>query len=240
MATTHDTDDGHVGSWEQRSRIVLTPVAAPSILGLYGFAAATFIVASHMAGWYGDGNSALYLFPFAAVFGGLAQFVAGVVSYRARDGLATAMHGMWGSFWMAYGILYLLFALKVLTEPTGAFPELGFWFITLAAITWVGTVAASAESAGLMTVLGVLATGATLAAIAFLTDTSWVETAAGWVLVASAVAAFYVASALMLEGSFGKVVLPLGKYSKESNTPGSMLTYPIENPSGMPGVKVGQ
>src|SRR5919198_1326377 len=35
------------------TRVVLQPVAAPSILGLYGFAGATFIVAANLAGWYG-------------------------------------------------------------------------------------------------------------------------------------------------------------------------------------------
>jgi hypothetical protein len=38
-------------------------------------------------------------------------------AYRARDGLATAMHGMWGAFWMAYGLLFLLVATKTLTVP---------------------------------------------------------------------------------------------------------------------------
>jgi len=31
--------------------------------------------------------------------------MAGMWAYRARDAVATAMHGMWGSFWIAYGIL---------------------------------------------------------------------------------------------------------------------------------------
>ncbi|HEX5584977.1 GPR1/FUN34/YaaH family transporter, partial [Gaiella sp.] len=87
------------------ARITLSPIAPPSILGLFGFSGATLIVAAWMAGWYGDATTPQYLFPFAAIFGGLAQFLAGMWAYRARDGLATAMHGMWGSFWMAFGIL---------------------------------------------------------------------------------------------------------------------------------------
>jgi succinate-acetate transporter protein len=124
---------------DDRTRIFLQPIAAPSILGLYGFFGATFIVATYLAGWYGGTNVPYYLFPFAAFFGGLAQFLAGMWSYKARDGLATAMHGMWGSFWMAYGLLYFLAATGTVTLPTGPFVELGFWFIVLAAITWVGT-----------------------------------------------------------------------------------------------------
>ena len=87
------------------------------MLGLFGFAGATFIVASNMAGWWGTPESGLALAPFAAMFGGLAQFLAGMWAYRARDAIATAMHGMWGAFWLAYGILNILLAAGALTAP---------------------------------------------------------------------------------------------------------------------------
>src|ERR1700752_4522441 len=79
-----------------RARIYLQPIAAPSILGLYGFAGATFMVAANMAHWYGTPGSPADLAPFAGVFGGFAQFMAGMWEFRGRDGLATAMHGMGG------------------------------------------------------------------------------------------------------------------------------------------------
>jgi hypothetical protein len=225
---------------DSRVRVMLQPIAAPSILGLFGFAGATFMVAAHLAGWFGTTQSGQYLFPFAAMFGGLAQFLAGMWAYRARDGIATAMHGMWGSFWLAYGILNLLAAAGALTIPTGTFPELGFWFLVLAAITLAGTIAAAFESFGLMAVLAPLATGSAFAAIHYLTGgTAW-QTAAGWVLLASSWIAFYVASAMMLEGAAGKVVLPLGKPVIAANKPGTRVTYPVEWPLGEPGVRQGQ
>jgi succinate-acetate transporter protein len=174
------------------------------------------------------------------MFGGLAQFLAGMWAYRARDAIATAMHGMWGAFWLAYGILNALFVTKVLTEPVGAFPELGWWFIALAAITAVGALAALFENVALFGVLGTLTSGATLAAIAFIEGNSGVEKAAGWVFVASAGLAWYVASAMMLASAAGKVVLPLGKYKMEANRPGEKVTYPIEYEWAEPGVRKGQ
>jgi uncharacterized protein len=214
--------------------VSLQPIAAPSILGLYGFAGATFIVAAHMANWYGDARSTLYLFPFAALFGGLAQFLAGMWAYRARDGLATAMHGMWGAFWLAFGLLYLLFATGRLAEPQGAFPELGYWFIVLAAITWVGTWAALATNWALVAVLAFLAAGSTCAAVAFLLGSTGWEQVAGWLFIISAICAWYTASALMLEGSYGHAILPVFKTQPAMQAPRFAVGL------GEPGVMHGQ
>jgi succinate-acetate transporter protein len=226
--------DGNNPNNHEQTTIFLSPIAAPSILGLYGFAGATFIVAANLAGWYGPSNAPLFLFPFAAFFGGLAQFLAGMWSYRARDALATAMHGMWGSFWMAYGLLYTMIAAGLITPPSGAFPELGFWFIALAAITWIGSFAALAVGQALFWVLGTLAAGSTIMAIAQLSGSPTLTIAAGWVFIASAVLAWYTASGLMLEAVYGRQVLPLGTTKRTEERP------PLADGIGEPGVIRGQ
>jgi succinate-acetate transporter protein len=226
--------------WLGHTRVFLQPIAAPSILGLFGFAGATFIVAANMAGWYGTTRSAIYLFPFAAAFGGLAQFAAGMWAFRARDGLATAMHGMWGSFWMAYGVLHLLAAVGTLTLPTGSFPELGFWFLALAVITGLGTIAALGENLSITAFLGLLTVGAALAAVYFLTGSGTWETVAGWVLLASSVVATYTAGAMMIAASWGRIVLPLGEYRKAADVNGRRPIDALQYEFGEPGVKKGQ
>ncbi|HKN96210.1 MAG TPA: acetate uptake transporter [Pseudonocardiaceae bacterium] len=228
--------------WRTHTQISLQPVAAPSILGLFGFAAATFMVAANLAGWYGNDSTPLVLFPFAAIFGGVAQFLAGMWSYRARDGLATAMHGMWGSFWIAYGLYFLLVGTHVLPAPTASHTAqvgFGYWFIVLAAITWMGAAAAVAENIGLTLVLVTLAAGSTLLAIGWVASITAIVPIGGIVLVASAVIAFYTAGAMMLRGTFGRVVLPVGR-PRKANTPGSIPVQPIQYEYGEPGVKVGQ
>lgn len=247
MSATPDTITSHqhnghrdLADWREHTRVFLQPIAAPSILGLFGFAAATFMVSTYLARWYGTTTSPQFLFPFAATFGGLAQFAAGMWAYRARDGLATAMHGMWGAFWLAYGILFLLVALRALTLPAGRFAELGFWFLPLAAITASGAIAATAESIGLTAVLTTLAAGSGLLAVGYLTGGAGWLTAGGWVLFASAVLAWYTASAMMIESTFGRVVLPLGKTSRTANVPGRVAHQPIEFALGEPGVRHGQ
>ena len=212
-------------------RIYLQPIAAPSILGLYGFAGATFMVAAHFAGWYGGPDTALYLFPFAALFGGLAQFLAGMWAFKARDGLATAAHGTWGSFWMAFGLLYFLVLDGKIGAPAILSPALGYWFIVLAAITWMCSVAAFGENIGLASVLVVLAIGATLEAVARLIGSGGVHIAAGYAFVISAIIAWWVASAMMFEEAYGHPVVTLGKKIRGTS---------VTNGIGEPGVIRGQ
>jgi succinate-acetate transporter protein len=226
--------------WLGHTRVVLQPIAAPSILGLFGFAGATFVVAANMAGWYGTPRSAIYLFPFAAAFGGLAQFAAGMWAFRARDGLATAMHSTWGAFWMAYGVLYLLDAVGVLTLPTGRFPELGFWFLALAVITGLGTIAALGVNLSISATLGLLTAGAAFAALHFLTGSGTWETVAGWVLLASSVAAAYTAGAMMIASTWGRALLPLGDYRTAARVPGRRQIDALQYEFGEPGVRQGQ
>jgi len=220
------------------TRINLQPIAAPSILGLYAFAGSTLMVAANMAGWYGNSSTALYLIPFTTVFGGIAQFVAGMWAYKARDAIATAMHGTWGSFWVGFGILQLLMATGTIPPNTGpTFPALGYWFIVLAAITIMGTIAATAKNLALALTLGTLSSGSIFAALAQLFDSSpgmgW-ETAAGYTLIVSAICAWYTASALMFEGVSGRAVLPVGTSWLTRKAP------TIATGEGEPGVAKGQ
>jgi hypothetical protein len=226
--------------WRDRTRVFLQPIAAPAVLGLFGFAGATFMVAANLAGWYGNAKSGIYLFPFAATFGGVAQFAAAMWSYRARDALATGMFGMFGAFWVAYGVLNLLAATKTITIPAGKFPELAFWFFVIAAITASGAVAASARNLVLTLILATVAVGEALLGVGrYGGGTAWIHSG-GWVLIAAAILAFYAASAMLYAASWGRTVLPMGDYSREATVPGGRAVIPLEFEAGEPGVRKGQ
>jgi uncharacterized protein len=223
----------------ERAQVYLQPIAAPSILGLYGFAGSTFIVAAHLAKWYGGPETFLFVFPFAFFFGGLAQFLSGMWAYKARDALATAMHGMWGAFWLGWGVLNLLFATGTLKETNPDFaPAFGYWFLALGAITLVGAIAATVENGALAAVLHTLWIASGLLAIGFLTSGDPVNSVwtiiAGWVFILSALLAFYTASALLFEGILGRPVLPVWPTQKALQEP------PFVSGEGEPGVAKGQ
>jgi len=190
-------------------------MASPWILGLYGLAGATFIVFAHMAGWFGGPQSASFLFPLAAILGGLVPLLAAMWAYAARDGLATAMLGTWGAFWIGYGLLNSIPATEQLLERQGARPELAYWFIPLAAITWMGAAAATRVSRALVTVLTVLSTAATLTAIGEGLGLHGITVLAAWVFIVAAICAWYTSTAIMLGESFASEVLPLGLFRED-------------------------
>jgi hypothetical protein len=235
---TRVSSNGHVAG-PIPAQIVLQPIAAPSILGLFGLATASFVVGAHTAGWYGNSGTPLYLAAFVALFGGLAQFLAGMWAFKARDSVATVIHGSWGAFWGAYGLLYLLVASGTLSLAA-VNQNYGFWYIPLAAITGVSIFATLASNGVLSTTLLVFTIGSVIAAIATLVgDATWIKVA-GWVFMLGALFAWYVGSALLLEGSWRRVILPLGRTQHGTNRPGSIAIDPVEYPLGEPGVRMGQ
>jgi uncharacterized protein len=238
--------EDHEG-WVARSRVFLTPIAAPSIMGLFGLAIATLMLGAWQAGWYGTAATPLIIWPFALFAGGVMQAIAAVASFRARDGVAVAVHTTWASFFAGWGILQLLVATHIMAPiAIGATnPSFAFWFIALTLVTGLCMLAAVGQNLGMALMLAFLTLATTLTAAGFYAGSGIVVNAGGYLFVCSAVVAWLVAGALMLENSFGRTVIPIGKYSngkwsKQANIPGKVATDPIAYPVGMPGVRVGQ
>jgi hypothetical protein len=233
--------EDHEG-WMARSRVSLTPIAAPSIMGLFGFMIATLMLGAWQAGWYGSAVTPLLIWPFALAAGGVLQSIAAIVSFRARDGVAVAAHTAWGSFWIAWGILELLVSTHVLPFiPLGVTdPSFAMWFVGLAAVTSFAALGALAQNLGIFTVLSTLTAAAALTAAGDFAGSLGTLQAGGWLFVVSAAAAWLTAGAMVLEHSFGRTIIPLGRWSARANIPGARATDPLAYPAGMPGVRVGQ
>lgn len=228
--------------WTHRSRIVLSPIAAPSILGLFGFFTATIMVGTNLAGWWGGPDAGLSLWPFALMFGGVAQLLAAVWSFRARDGLAVGVHGAWGSFWIAWGVMQILVMTGMMTAIPLGTSNIAFamWFVPLAALTGMAAFASLSESLGLFVVLAALAGGSGVFAAGLWAGNVTLDRIAGWLFVISAAAAWYTASAMMFSSTTGRTVLPLGKWKADANVPLRAPVTPIEYAAGEPGVRLGQ
>jgi hypothetical protein len=233
--------EDHEG-WVARSRVMLTPIAAPSIMGLFGFAMATVMLGAYQAGWYGTAVTPLVIWPLALFAGGIMQGVAAIASLRARDGVAVAVHTAWASFWVGWGILQLLVAVHVMAPiPLGAAsPSFAMWFVVLTLVTFWGALGALAQNMLVFLTLGVLTAASAVTAAGIWAGSLGTVNAGGWLFVISAAAAWLAGGAMVLEHSFGRSIIPVGKWSKAANVPGAKVTDPIAYPAGMPGVRVGQ
>lgn len=203
------------------ARVLLQPIAAPSVLGYFALASALIIYGSWFAGGWGGPASPHVFFPFLLLFGGVGQFAAAMWSYRARNAVAAALHGSWSAFFLGVSIMYLLATTHTIVVPApGAhFASLGQWFIYMAVITWTTAFAVLARSRGGFLAQATLAAAATIAAPALLVGSSGWTAVAGWVMVAAAAGAYAQGGALML---------------------GLRSAKPVQFAHGDPGVKVGQ
>ncbi|WP_161791022.1 acetate uptake transporter family protein [Actinomadura welshii] len=237
-------EPGEHAFWEDRTRIFLQPIAAPSILGLFGLATATMMVGAWEAEWYGGPLTPLILWPLV-LFAGIAQILAGMWAYRARDGIATAIHGMWGAFWTAWGLLFALVsvgAFPAALAPVPGNPSEGFafWYIALAAITGLCALAALAENLVLAVLLACLSAAAGFTAGGFWAPSDWASDVGGWLFVVTAVLALYAAAAMMMENTFGRTILPLFRVRGAAEARGRRAARPLQYRQGQPGVKIGQ
>jgi uncharacterized protein len=218
-----------------QSGVFLQPIAHPSVLGSFAFGGTAFLLGAHWANWF-SGNDA-FLFPFFAFFGGMTQVLCAMWAFRSRDKLASAMFGTWGSFWLAYGVLQLLFATGTLTQPSPIFAELGFWFIVLGAISFSGMLAAFAINVCVASVLLAITAGSGFAAYGYITGmANWIPIA-GALFMVSGFLAWYVATAMLLHGAFRKTILPLWRVKNEDR--GKRDTTSYQDFADEPGVKMG-
>jgi succinate-acetate transporter protein len=229
------------------ARVYLTPIAPPATLGLFGFFASTMVVSTWILGWWGTpAGSPPTMFEMAAFFGGLAQFAAGVWSFRARDPIGSALLTMWGTYWMAWGFLQALGAAKVVTIPPLDVAQPGFavWFIPLCLFTSWGAIAAIRENLPLFLVLATVGSGCGFVAAGFWAGSpTWTKVGA-WLFVFGACFAWYTAAMVLLEYAWGRVILPLGvipglmkKLPPAANRPGTRLSMPVEYAGGQPGTR---
>lgn len=231
--------DGQAISTAMPARVFLQPIAAPSILGFFALGAAWWIVGSQMAHWFGSSTTPEYLFPIVGLFGGLMQLLAGMWAYKARDGLATIIHGMWGAFFLAYGLLFWATATGTLSLAA-VNESYGYWFIPLAAISASCAIAALLDNRVLSLQQWVLTAASIIAAIALLAgNANWIEVS-GYVFMAAALIAWYLASGLLFEATYRRVILPLGRAKTAATRLGSVTTRPVEYKFGEPGVRAGQ
>jgi len=232
--------DEEVLALEERA---MATVGDPSALGLWGFATGTWILGTIIGGAIhiapaevaaakaaitaavpGQVIAATPVYsPFLAVvpvlliFGGIAQFIAGLFAYRRASPLLATVFCCFGAFNVTAAVVFLLQATGGLPMPLSGSTEVLFGFLleSFGFIALALGFAAMRNNLTLVAMLFVLAIGYILAGIpdlAAVQGGGWVVIGniGGWFLVGSAVIAYYLGAAMVVNSSRHGPVLPIG------------------------------
>jgi succinate-acetate transporter protein len=186
-------------------------VADPAPLGLAAFALTTFVLSAHNA--LGATTAPLLaVFGFAAFYGGLAQFAAGMWEFRNRNVFGATAFSTYGGFWLGVAtFLVLVLAGKVagkdVTQSLG-WILLAFAIFNTYMLVWSARINAA--------VFGVFLTLEITEILLFIGNFSGnaagsgLVAIGGWVGILTALVAWYASAAGVINGMSSRPVLPVG------------------------------
>ena len=185
-------------------------VADPAPLGLTGLAMVTLVAASQKLGWTTGLSLAI---PWAIFLGGFAQLMACVYDFKNNNLFGATAFGGYGLFWIAVAMSWMIktgvLGAILLAGVDGG--QLGFAFIGYFIFSVFVTIAAFKTNKvliALMVLIDLLFLGLILDA--FKMGEYW-HTIAAWSELCISALGFYAAGANLLNKTYGRTVLPLGK-----------------------------
>ena len=152
--------------------------------------------------------------PLALIYGGLAQFVAGILEFRTGNTFGVAGFGSYGAFWISLGVMNLMARQGIIAETRLAEAQ-GWFFLGWAIFTAIMLIATFGLNVGLIVTFALLLLTFILLTIGDLQGghegpgRAW-AIAGGYVGIITALAAWYVAAADVINDTFGRTVLPVG------------------------------
>jgi uncharacterized protein len=175
----------------------------PAPLGLAGFALTTWLLSMINAGWF-SGDSMNMVLAVAMAYGGTAQMIAGIMELPRDNTFGATAFVSYGAFWWSFALFVLFLHDKV----PGAF--VGWYLFMWGVFTfymWIGTLAAARA---LQLIFLALWITFFLLAAAEWTGIAALHVAGGYVGLLTALLAFYLSAAEIINGTHKRVVLPIG------------------------------
>ena len=176
----------------------------PAVVGLAGFGLTTLVLQFHNVGWMPSIGPVVWL---GIVFGGMAQLIAGLQEMKTGNNFGYCAFTSYGAFWIALALMLLgnkYDLCKAGTEDVGYF--LVAWTL-FTAILWIGSLRIHGAMAFTFTTLLI---GFILLDLAHFGYPN-LTVVAGYELMISALAAWYMMARVILNEIYGRELLPAGK-----------------------------
>ena len=180
-------------------------LANPAPLGLAGFGMTTVLLNVHNAGFFALGTMILAMGIF---YGGFAQIIAGILEYRKGNTFGVTAFTSYGLFWLSFvGLLVIPKVVPGFDGPDGtAFGTYLFMWGLFTMLMFIGTLKKNLALSVVFFTLFVL--------FYLLALEKWQIIGGGWIGIEGIIcglSAIYLAMAEVINESFGKTILPIGK-----------------------------
>jgi uncharacterized protein len=194
----------------QEMRAVATPpIADPAPLGLAGFALTTFVLSAHNAGLFGNVANTIVV-GLAIFYGGLAQFMAGMWSFRRGNTFTATAFSTYGAFWLALGT-YLLLLLFGKVKEADIATSLGWFLLAFAIFNTYMLVWSARVNTAVFGVFLTLEATEILLFLGFFSGSDLLIKAGGYMGLLTALVAWYTSAADVASAMAGRAILPVGR-----------------------------
>jgi uncharacterized protein len=181
-------------------------------LALAGFATTTFMLSLIDANLVPAGTLPI-VFAVAFMFGGLAQFIAGIVQLRIGNTFGGVLFCGFGAFWLSLFAFAEFFVKDVPLIQLGH--AQGLFLYAFGIFAAVMLLASFRTNVVVVSALLLLVAALFLIGAGDYTASPSLIKAGGWVALVLAALAFYLALAELCEASYGREVLPVGHLAKK-------------------------
>lgn len=191
----------------QADQPAMTPAGFgnPLPLGLLGYGMSTVLLSFVNADVYAMGTAVLAM---AVLFGGVAQMIVAIMSFRRNDSFAVTAFGGYAFLWLTLGFLTIGADQGWGAENSGR--AMG-WYLFVWALFSFGLFIGSFMLPRFLTlVLGLTVVLLLLLAVGNWFDSTQVVKIGGWEGIVTGASAIYLAFAFLLNEMFGRTMLPVG------------------------------
>lgn len=182
-------------------------LANPAPLGLMGFGMTTVLLNIHNAGFYDLGSMILAMGIF---YGGLAQIVAGALEYQKGNTFGVTAFTSYGLFWLSLvGLIVIPYIIQDVTAPDST--AMGSYLFMWGLFTFLMFISALKKPTALQFVFISLAILFWLLALGDFTGNATITKIAGYEGIICGLSAVYLAMAEVINETYGKAIIPIGK-----------------------------
>jgi hypothetical protein len=178
-------------------------LANPAPLGLFGFATTTWLLSMVNAGWL-PATTVPIVLAMAFAYGGTAQFAAGLMEMVKGNSFGFIAFCSYGAFWWSFALFAKFFSVGV--PPAGV----GWYLLAWGAFTFAMWLASFALNRAVFLVFLALWITFFLLGLAPLLGVPALAVLGGYTGLITALIAFYLAAAEIINEAHGRTLLPVG------------------------------